>query len=97
MSLRKRLVQFAMGLGVILVLLGHAVQAYRIPLVGALDAFAYDARLRLTLRGGIDERIVIVDLDDRSLAEVGRWPWNRKIMASLVDRLFSDYGISVLG
>jgi EAL domain-containing protein (putative c-di-GMP-specific phosphodiesterase class I)/CHASE2 domain-containing sensor protein len=31
--------------------------------------------------------IVLVDIDDRSLAEVGRWPWPRSYYAGLSDRL----------
>jgi adenylate cyclase len=36
----------------------------------------------------LDERIVIVDIDEKSLAEVGRWPWGRNRLAELVDELF---------
>ena len=34
-------------------------------------------RLRMTMPRGVDERIVILDIDEKSLAEVGRWPWAR--------------------
>jgi signal transduction histidine kinase/CheY-like chemotaxis protein len=34
-----------------------------------------------------DPRIVIVDVDERSLSAVGRWPWRRDRLAALVDRL----------
>ncbi|HEU0259552.1 MAG TPA: adenylate/guanylate cyclase domain-containing protein [Burkholderiales bacterium] len=30
--------------------------------------------------GGRDERIAILDIDERSLAEVGRWPWSRRFV-----------------
>jgi len=68
-----------------------------IPVVKDLRAKAYDARLRLTMPGGVDPRIVIVDIDERSLAEEGRWPWPRNRLADLVDTLFDHYGIKVLG
>jgi len=57
----------------------------------------YDARMALTLAHGQDNRIVIVDIDERSLAELGRWPWSRDKLARLVDRLFDQYRIAVLG
>jgi len=57
----------------------------------------YDARMALTLAHGQDNRIVIVDIDERSLAEAGRWPWSRDKLASLVNRLFDQYHIAVLG
>jgi adenylate cyclase len=45
----------------------------------------------------VDERIVILDIDERSLGEIGRWPWSRALMADLVAKLFDQYGIRVLG
>jgi len=96
-SLKKHLVQIVLGLALGLIFLGHAARIYPIPLVGVLDAFIYDARLRLTMPGGVDERIVILDIDEKSLAENGRWPWSRDRMATLVDQLFDRYRIAVLG
>jgi len=45
----------------------------------------------------IDNRIVIVDVDEKSLAAEGRWPWSRNHMARLMDRLFDQYGVAVVG
>jgi adenylate cyclase len=45
----------------------------------------------------VDERVVILDIDEKSLGEIGRWPWNRRLMAELVDKLFDRYGVAVLG
>ncbi|MEZ5705161.1 MAG: CHASE2 domain-containing protein [Burkholderiaceae bacterium] len=62
-----------------------------------LDDWAYDARLRATMPSTRDERVVIVDIDEKSLAVVGRWPWGRDRVAALVDQLFDQQKISVLG
>ena len=94
--LRKHLVQILLGLALGLVFLGHAARVHQIPLVGVLDAFVYDARLRLTMPGGVDDRIVILDIDEKA-AEGGRWPWSRDKMATLLDRLFDHYGVAILG
>jgi len=45
----------------------------------------------------VDSRIVIVDIDEQSLSEIGRWPWNRSVMARLIEQLFDTYQIDVLG
>ncbi|WP_301102627.1 adenylate/guanylate cyclase domain-containing protein [Propionivibrio sp.] len=95
--MKKNLIRIALGLALALVLFGHSANIYQIPLLNTLDAFVYDARLRLTARGGVDERIVIVDINEKSLAEVGRWPWSRDKMAALVTQLFDHYGIALLG
>lgn len=95
--LKKHLIQILLGLAIACAFVGHAGRFYQIPLVSVLDAFIYDARLRLTMPGGVDERVVILDIDEKSLAEGGRWPWSRDKMAALLDRLFDHYGIAVLG
>jgi adenylate cyclase len=87
----------ALGLVLLLLLLGHAAQIYRIDLVERLDAIFYDARLRLTMPEGVDERIVIVDIDEKSLARQGRWPWGRDRLALLMDKLFDRHAVRVVG
>ena len=67
------------------------------PLVERLEAIAYDTRLRLTMPGTIDPRIVIVDIDERSLQAEGRWPWGRDKVARLAEQLFDRYRVAVLG
>ena len=57
----------------------------------------YDLRVRMTMPNDMDKRIVIVDIDEKSLQEIGRWPWSRNHVARLVDQLFDHYGIQILG
>src|SRR5688572_43038 len=51
----------------------------------------------MTMPPGVDERLVILDIDEKSLGELGRWPWNRRLMAELIDKLFDRYGVALLG
>ena len=95
--LKKYGYRYLLGVAVSLLLLGHAADFYRIGLLDRLDEIIYDARLRLTMPGGVDKKIAIVDIDDKSLAELGRWPWGRDKLAALVNELFDHYHISVLG
>jgi adenylate cyclase len=53
-------------------------------LLTSLEGNAADLRLTSTLKGGIDQRIVIVDIDEKSLGKYGQWPWNRHHLASWV-------------
>lgn len=68
-----------------------------IAFITSLEGIAADLRLNSTLKGGIDERIIIVDIDEKSLVEYGQWPWNRNQLSRLVDTLFNHYQINVLG
>ena len=73
----------------LLTAVGAAALAILVTLSGVtapLDAWVYD-RLVLGAAPDADPRIVVVDIDQKSLAELGRWPWSRRTHAQLVDRL----------
>jgi adenylate cyclase len=75
----------------------HAGGALRIGVLQRLDDIIYDARLRATMSATLDERIVIVDIDEQSLAEVGRWPLSRNRLAALMDELLHRQKVSLVG
>jgi len=91
------LVRFAIGLAIALFFIGHAARLYQVGLISQLDNIIYDARLRLTMPGGVDQRIVILDIDERSLQEVARWPWPRDVMARILRTLFDKYQVALIG
>jgi CHASE2 domain-containing sensor protein len=68
-----------------------ALLALALTLTDALtrvDNLLYDAALRLMPRAPATD-VVIVAIDDASLAELGRWPWSRRVHARLLERLQS--------
>jgi adenylate cyclase len=81
----------------VLLALLHATGAFHFSVLQRLDDIIFDARLQAAMPKTLDERIVIVDIDEQSLAEVGRWPWGRNKMARLVDTLFEKQKIALLG
>jgi adenylate cyclase len=92
----------ALGLAITLFFVAHAAEWFptadgKLRLVSQLDNIIYDTRLRMTMPPGVDERLVILDIDEKSLGELGRWPWNRRLMAELIDKLFDRYGVALLG
>src|SRR5205085_7683651 len=44
----------------------------------------------------VERRIVILDIDEQSLGELGHWPWSRHLMAELIDKLFVRYGVALV-
>lgn len=80
-----------------LILMLHAARIIEFRFLDELEGLSYDARVRLTMPQTLDDRIVIVDIDEKSLAEEGRWPWGRDRIAQLLDRLFIDYKTAVVG
>jgi adenylate cyclase len=69
---------------------------WSLPFVDGLDRQVYDSRLRHEPPVP-SEQVVIVDIDERSLAEVGRWPWSRSTVASLAGRLTARGHAAVVG
>lgn len=94
--------RIALGLAITLFFVAHAAEWFptadgKLRFVSQLDNIIYDTRLRMSMPRGVDERLVILDIDEKSLGELGRWPWSRKLMAELVDKLFERHGVAVLG
>src|SRR5258708_874432 len=98
-SLKQHIVRIALGLLVTLVFVGHAAKFYQVAFITQLDNIIYDYRLRLTMPATVDDRIVILDVDERSLdpRALGRWPWGRDKMVALMQKLFDKYGVVLIG
>jgi adenylate cyclase len=103
-ALRKHLARIIIGLVVVVVFLVHTVALWglRLPFIDRFEAIIYDTRLRLTMPQTVDSRIVILDIDEKSLAEreqggEGRWPWPRDRLGLLMDKLFDKYEAAVVG
>ena len=56
-------------------------------LLGRLDNAAYDILLRSARTRPPAGRVVIVDVDERSLSTIGQWPWRRDLIGGLIARL----------
>ena len=76
----------------------HIVLQPLVPLT-RLDLVLADVRQSFALQPVSAPRddIVIVDIDDASLRELGRWPWPRDRLARLIDTLFADDHAAALG
>jgi len=63
--------------------------------------FSLDNRLRdfmFIIRGELpaSKKVIIVDIDEKSLQKYGQWPWSRDILANLFYKL-SDAGAGIIG
>ena len=72
-----------------------ALSVVRPNAITQLDRRAYDGLLRHAARPPATGRISIVAVDEKSIAEIGQWPWGRDVLARLVERLF-DLGAGVI-
>src|SRR5690606_41128661 len=93
---RSRLLRAIAGTAIVFLFVSVDLGLLRMGGLGALDRNLYDGRLR-SVAPMLDERIVIVDIDERSLGEHGGWPWDRAKIAQLVDALVENGRPAVIG
>ncbi|MGA1870036.1 MAG: CHASE2 domain-containing protein [bacterium] len=55
----------------------------------------FDLRFRLRKKKPLENNIIIAAIDQKSIDELGRWPWPRSKIKSLIERL-SDAGAQVI-
>src|SRR6266436_4788581 len=61
-----------------------------------MDLIAYDLRINSIAPRPSSGVVAIAAIDDRSIAQIGQWPWPRAVEARLVDAL-RDYKVKVIG
>ena len=93
----QRIIRLVLSVLILIILLVDTSGLYKYPFLKQLENWTYDSRLNFTRPDTIDDRVVIVDIDENSLAEVGRWPWGRDKLATIVDNLFDTYQAKVVG
>jgi adenylate cyclase len=87
MVLRRHPWQFRASALLLATVLSMLVQWQAPSLLSGLEAFAGDLTWRVGASPLAERRVVIVDIDETSLAEVGPWPWPRSKTAELSERL----------
>ena len=90
-------VRLTLSFAIILLMLLNTIGKLDLSTINRLENFTYDTRLKMLMPNTVDDRIVIIDIDEKSLHEQGRWPWARNKLADLVDKLFDDYHVNVMG
>jgi adenylate cyclase len=73
----------------------HLLGYVHLDAIEGMDRLVQDTRVRWRLPVA-DERVLIVDIDEKSLAEQGRWTWPRKTLAELARRITDEGGARVL-
>ena len=77
----------------------HAGRSRALPLpallFSGLESRVYDTLVRSSPTRPPSGRIVIVDVDERSLSAIGQWPWRRDLIGRLIGQL-RDLGASTI-
>ena len=90
--LRSRLLVAALGVALVA---GYV--SFPSLLLDDVEHYLYDSLIGLSPPIASEARVVIVDIDERSLATYGPWPWPRATVAQMVDRLVDRHQVALLG
>jgi len=96
-KIKDNSVRIGLSFVVLLFFVSHAADWFRVGFIQQMENIAYDKRLLLTMPQTVDDRIVIVDIDEVSLTAEGRWPWGRDKLSKFVELLFDEYEIAIVG
>lgn len=82
---------------IVLLFISQPIGQFNLPLFNKIENFTYDTRLKYTAPYTVDKNVVILDIDEKSLQKLGQWPWDRDVLARLIDILFKHYQINTVG
>lgn len=91
MKSKRYLIFVAIGIAAALLAVLFYRYAQEIEFFSSIDLKLKDVRFKLRDAAPTDPRIVIVAIDAKSVNELGRWPWDRKLVAKLIENL-KNYG-----
>ena len=85
------------GIGLLACLLSIFLDWHRPNFVVNLDETLRDYALQLNAQGQRENRLVVIDINEIALKDIGPWPWPRAKVADLVEILLSTYGARAVG
>lgn len=74
----------------------HVLRTSVYPSLRRIEGLYTDLKFRLRGPRPVQQKIVIVEIDDRAVSELGRWPWHRDAVAVVVQQAL-DAGAKVVG
>ncbi|MBI4651063.1 sigma 54-interacting transcriptional regulator [Candidatus Desantisbacteria bacterium] len=79
--------QIYIGIGIICSILTIIFTSLFSDVFNDWELKTYDYRMKLRSEIKVSPDIILVDIDDRSINAIGRWPWDRTIHAKIIDKL----------
>lgn len=96
-ALRRLARPFGVALTIAVAFYHAYLGLYAPPMLERLEALFYDLRFHVALEAPpAAQKIVIVDIDERSIDVEGRWPWSRARMGDMLAALY-DNGVIIVG
>lgn len=81
--------------GIAFTLLMAGLFVYKPPFLKIMDLKVYDTMFQSIYSDQVTEAVVIVDLDEKSLADFGQWPWPRYRVALMLEKIRRAGAVSI--
>jgi adenylate cyclase len=82
-------------LGLILLIVLVFIKISNIDFVKRIENISYDAYQSIFEEESSFENVIIVDIDEKSIGEIGQFPWRRDIFGNLIEKL-SEFEAAVI-
>lgn len=82
--LTKSVVLIFLLLGIVISLIIEFDHWKRGPLIRGVNFFLYDRFVKNLDNIGVSDQVVIIDIDEKSLQQIGQWPWPRYRLGDLI-------------
>ncbi|WP_276352712.1 CHASE2 domain-containing protein [Cohnella caldifontis] len=83
--MREKIKRFAIVLNVLVLIL--CVSIYYLHFLSRIDNLLLDYNIKQAAKHQPDEHIIVVAIDDQSLQDLGRFPWDRAVYPQFLDML----------
>lgn len=97
MGAQRTLIRLAIAAVMFTLFLLHIGGLLPLRFLDQIERSTYDARILLTMPETVDQQVVIIDIDEKSITAEGRWPWSRDKFATLVSQAFERYQLRAMG
>lgn len=78
----------------LILLAGLAISMTSISLIEVIQLKVFDQYQKTWPRTDNEFPVYVIDIDEKSLSEIGQWPWPRTVLAELVKTSFETYSLS---
>ena len=90
-------IKLDIAIGIFIVLLFMGISYKGLPFFISIDKSFYDIAVRFSPdKHPGSSNIVLIDIDDHSIAELGPWPWPRNQIANMIN-ILKENGIKLIG
>ncbi|MFQ5588164.1 MAG: sigma 54-interacting transcriptional regulator [Nitrospiria bacterium] len=93
---RKQVCFTLVGIALLCTLIVSGMISLAEPLFSDWENKTLDYRFKLRGNLPVNPQIILIDIDDQSIAQIGRWPWPRSIHAEMID-ILSQSAAAVIG